>query len=73
MHLVCIYVQQGSEAERQYITWQAARFDKNRHEVARRAGAERRSTPLLALDHHIHLFAYTVTSCPQKMSSTIAR
>ena len=40
MHLVCTYVQQGSEAERQYITWQAARFDKNRHEVARRAAAE---------------------------------
>ena len=40
MHLVCTYVQQGSEAERQYITWQAARFDKKRHEVARRAAAE---------------------------------
>ena len=42
MHLVCTYVQQGSEAERQYITCsalQVARFDKNRHEVARRAAA----------------------------------
>ena len=38
-------MQQGSEEERQYITWQAARFDENRHEVVRMAAAERRSTP----------------------------
>ena len=40
MNLLCTEVQQGREAERRYITWQAARFDKNRHEVARRAAAE---------------------------------